>query len=111
VVQTRTHCGGPSGRTQIPHVARTLLDQVAPQAAYSEGVRRIHEVGGFAAFDAATLTTLNSARSYRMTYWYEVDAAATGSREELKWYLAKALLTNRDATVTVVSELEELRER
>ena len=110
VAQTRTQCSGPAGRKQLPEVARALLRQVVPQATLVTGARRLNGEDSASAIDAATLTTLDAAAQYRLTYWYEFGDIATGRWEGLKWHLALALLAKRDATVTVVAELQQIGE-
>jgi len=108
VVQARAQCSGPLGIKQSRSIAETTLHETAPNAALSTGTRAIEATRGAAAIDAATLTTLDQEAAYRLIYWYEVGDRATGSWVRMKWYRALALLEDRDATVTVVSQLEKL---
>ena len=106
-VQTRTQCDGSSGRTQLPGIAKARLREAVPQAAFASGERSILEAGRRRAIRALTLTSLDTTVPYRFTYWYEIGDTATGSWESVKWHLALALMSNRDASVTVVTELQQ----
>lgn len=108
VVQARTQCSGPSGIKQLPSVPETVLHKTLPIAALRTGTRVIEKSAGSDAIDAATLTTVDAEVAYRLTYWYEVGDAATGSWVAMKWNRALALLLNHDAAVTVVSEVEKV---
>jgi len=108
VVQARTQCSGPLGTQQLRSIAEQTMKKAAPNAEFSTGTRSIELARGSRIINAATLTTLDGRAVYRLTYWFEVADTATGSWVEMKWNRALALLANRDASVTVVSELETL---
>ncbi len=106
MLHARTECVGPSGIKQVSHIARTALPELPPGAALVTGLSRIERATPQGSFDAATLTALGVKVPYRLTYWYEVGGAETGSGTAMKWHLALTRLAGHDARVAVISELE-----
>jgi exosortase len=107
ITRIRTQCSGPAGRKQAPAIAWQTLAAIAPRTLTVEGKATVVEPGR-TDIRATTLSTVGNNIPYRLTYWYELGDRASGSWFDIKMRLALALLHRRDATVTVVTELQQL---
>lgn len=111
VVRVRTQCDGAAGRRRIAAVASDALDAVAPGALREKGEAHVVDSRSGKPLLARTLTTVGELVPCRVTYWYQVGDAATGSWLAMKLRLALALLQGQDSRVTVVTEVQLLSER
>jgi exosortase len=110
LTRTRTVCVGAAGRRQLLGAPLLPLDGVAPDSIRARATVRVIEPGHQGAIPAIAVTTLDGPVPYRLTYWYEVGGYATGSRVAMKLRLALALLQDRETPVTVVCDLQDLRD-
>jgi len=110
LARTRAVCVGAAGRAQLGGVPLLPLENVAPDSIRARSTTSVIEPGRDGAIQASVLTTLDGPVPYRLTYWYEVGGHATGSRIQMRLRLALAMLQDRDTPVTVVSDLQQLRD-
>jgi hypothetical protein len=110
LMRTRAVCVGAAGRGLLSTVPLQPLDDVAPGSIRAKSTASVIEPGHDGAIQATVLTTLDGPVPYRLTYWYEVGGYATGSRIQMRLRLALAMLQDRDTPVTVVSDLQDLRD-